>query len=109
MAERSLPLVGQAKPAPARRWIVGRECNLACDGCRRAELEPGALPDDATVVVSGGEPTLSPRWLGSVRGRPWELETNGTLLYEARNVARLRAAGVRRVRLFLPGPDDAST
>src|SRR5262245_61893864 len=112
MAERALPIAGRPPRAPTSgpapgagaptRWVVGGACNLGCDGCRRAELAPGPMPERGAVLVAGGEPTLAPAWLGPVRasGRPWELETNGTLLYVPANVARLRAAGARRVRLF---------
>jgi len=117
MAVRALPLAPSAGAAPSTRqpsharWLVATTCNLGCEGCRRAELAPGPMPHDGTIVVAGGEPTLAPSWLAEIRasGRPWELETNGTLLYAPRNVALLRAAGVRRVRMFLPGWDEAST
>ncbi len=114
MERRSLPVVDGAAPESQTtvHWVVGSRCNLACDDCRRTTLPATTRPvGQGVVVVTGGEPMLEPAFLATLRAthEPWEIETNGTLLYVPANAARLRAAGTRRVRLFLPGFDEVST
>ncbi len=112
----SLPVVPRTRYADeaATHVVIGSRCTLGCDGCRKlpyaAHAASGGAPA-GPVVVTGGEPMLEPTLLKRVRemsGPVW-LETNGALLQSPLNVRRLAAAGVRGVRLFLPGWDDAST
>lgn len=100
---------------------VGFRCNQTCDFCFvsthlpeppdalvRAAIERAA-DSGARVVLSGGEPTLSPRlgeWiaLAAARSRlPVELQTNATLLGEPGRVEALVAAGLRQVFVSLHG------
>lgn len=102
--------------------ILGYECNLACDYCTitpamrpralaaaevLAALRRGrALAYDA-VSFTGGEPTIRRDLLGLVRAARGlgyadiKVQTNGLVLAQASNVARLRDAGVTRIHVSI--------
>ncbi len=107
----------RARVAHPRAWRhvwVAAACNLGCEFCvkQRTDVPPaGEELGAGAVVVSGGEPLLTPGILARLRAAsgPVALETNAALLHSLANVRRLKAAGVSEVRMFLPGWDRAST
>ncbi len=102
--------------------ILGYDCNLACDYCtittamrRRSLGTPQVLAamrraraDGLTrVAFTGGEPTIRPDLLGLVRAARGlgfadiKVQSNGLVLGQADNAARLAAAGATRVHLSI--------
>jgi cyclic pyranopterin phosphate synthase len=100
--------------------ILGYDCNLACDYCtitpamrRRALASAQVLAAmrqarrDAfdTIAFTGGEPTIRGDLLGLVQAArslgfvDRKVQTNGLMLGQGDNAARLVAAGVSRVHL----------
>jgi len=100
--------------------ILGYDCNLACDYCtitpvmrRRALTSAQVLAAMRqarrdgldTIAFTGGEPTIRGDLLGLVnaaRGLGFvdrKVQTNGLMLGQSDNAARLVAAGVSRVHL----------
>ncbi|MEZ4450560.1 MAG: radical SAM protein [Nannocystaceae bacterium] len=102
--------------------ILGYECNLACDYCTItpamrpralsaaqviAALRRGRAQDYDAVSFTGGEPTIRRDLLGLCKAArelgyaDIKVQTNGLVLAQEINVARLIAAGVTRIHLSI--------
>ena len=108
-----------------RELRLGLACNQHCTHChlhttQRDPSDASILPqirDLATagvshVVVTGGEPTLSPNLMPALadlqaRGIGVTLETNGVVLASAKARQRLRDLGVQRLTVHLPATEAA--
>lgn len=107
-------------------WEITRACAFACLHCR-AEAQPARDPKelsteeaidvidqirdvgDPILVVTGGDPLMRPDVYDLLRyavdaGLRTSLTPTATALANARNFARVRDAGVRRVGISLDGP-----
>ena len=112
-------------PPTSRLGIVYR-CNQVCTFCELADMDTDVSPEkvraaiDASrargserLIVTGGEPTLSPRlveYVGYARDRGFaqiELQTNAVLLDRPGFAEALRAAGLTSAQVSLHGPDGA--
>jgi hypothetical protein len=106
---------------------LGLVCNQHCGHCSRhttrrdprdegeplVRLQELLAAGAREVVLTGGEPTLSPLLLTAIRqcvaaGAAAVLETNGLLLAGQAARQRLWDAGLRRVRLHWPAHDAAT-
>lgn len=109
--------------------ILGYDCNLACDYCtitpamrRRAlsgaqvlaAMRQARRDGFDTVAFTGGEPTIRGDLLGLVDAArrlgfvDRKLQTNGLMLGQGDNAARLVAAGVSRVHLSVHTHEQAA-
>ncbi len=115
----------QVWPPTSRLGIVYR-CNQVCTFCELADMDTDVPPDkvraaiDASrargsvrLIVTGGEPTLSPHlveYVAYARDRGFELielQTNAVLLDRPGFAEALRAAGLTSAQVSLHGPDGA--
>ena len=109
----------------SRVGIIYR-CNQVCTFCELADMSTQLTPerirraiDEAAakgsyrLIVTGGEPTLSPDLEDHIRyakGRGFveiEMQTNAVLLDRPGSVEALRAAGLSNAQVSLHGPDSA--
>jgi cyclic pyranopterin phosphate synthase len=102
--------------------IVGYDCNLACDYCTItpamrtralataqivAELRRGRADGYHRAAFTGGEPTIRRDLLGLVRAARTlgyadiKVQTNGLVLGQGDNAARLAAAGATRIHVSI--------
>ena len=120
-----------ADSTPKLCWMINTSCNLRCPHCgvfdngfvaghrsvsSQADIDRVvsfvAEHEVGKVVVSGGEPTLSP-WLGEIIsqldriGVESSLSTNATTL-SARRVSELCSAGLRKATVSVDGSSPAS-
>ncbi len=105
---------------PLLDFVLGYDCNLACDYCTCVGGPPGRSLAGAAVLealrqgrqdgfdaasFTGGEPTIHPDLLPLVRAarglgfQEVKVHTNGLLLAHRPNAARLLDAGVTRVEV----------
>ncbi|MEO7329388.1 MAG: radical SAM protein [Minicystis sp.] len=111
--------------ATSRLGIIYR-CNQVCTFCEladmdtdlsvpkiRAAIDASRARGSERLIVTGGEPTLSPDLLDHVRYAHEkgfvmiELQTNAVLLDRLGFAADLRAAGLTHAQISLHGPDSA--
>jgi molybdenum cofactor biosynthesis enzyme MoaA len=111
--------------ATSRLGIIYR-CNQVCTFCEladmdtdlsvakiRAAIDASRARGSERLIVTGGEPTLSPDLIDHVRYAHEkgfvmiELQTNAVLLDRPGFAAELRAAGLTHAQISLHGPDSA--
>ncbi|MBI2392108.1 MAG: radical SAM protein [Deltaproteobacteria bacterium] len=111
---------------PTSRIGIIYRCNQVCRFCELADMDTdlpaervrGALDEafargSRRVILTGGEPTLSPDLLDHVRYarslgfEEIELQTNAVLLERGDRARALREAGLTSAQISLHGPDPA--
>jgi radical SAM protein len=128
--DRRLPHVDLNLSPFTIAWEITRACALACLHCR-AEAQPRRDPRELTtaqafavidqiratgdpiLVVTGGDPLMRPDVYDLLayathRGLRPSLAPTATALVNARNLARIKEAGVRRIAVSLDGANRAT-
>ena len=109
----------------SRVGIIYR-CNQVCTFCELADMETHLAPEKIRaaiegarafgsnrIILTGGEPTLSPDLLDHVRHaqkqgfKEIELQTNAVLIDRPELAKALREAGLTNAQVSLHGPDSA--
>jgi molybdenum cofactor biosynthesis enzyme MoaA len=109
---------------PTSRLGIVYRCNQVCTFCELADMDTDLAPDKVRaaidqslargsrrLIVTGGEPTLSPELIGYVRYardrgmEHIELQTNAVLLDKPGFAEALREAGLTSAQVSLHGPD----
>lgn len=111
---------------PTSRLGIIYRCNQVCTFCELADMNVELTPEkihaaivqsrargSKRLIITGGEPTLSPRlleYVAAARAQGFdqiELQTNAVLLDKPGLAASLRAAGLTSAQVSLHGPDSA--
>ncbi len=111
---------------PTSRIGIIYRCNQVCTFCELADMDVDLAPakiraaldaararGSTRVIITGGEPTLSPdlvehvAYARAVGFEEIELQTNAVLLDRPGAAQRLRDAGLTSAQISLHGPDEA--
>ncbi|APR79811.1 Molybdenum cofactor biosynthesis protein MoaA [Minicystis rosea] len=111
---------------PTSRLGIVYRCNQVCTFCELADMDTDLAPEKVRaaidqsrargskrLIVTGGEPTLSPHLVDYVRHAKdrgierIELQTNAVLLDKPGFAEALREAGLTSAQVSLHGPDSA--
>jgi molybdenum cofactor biosynthesis enzyme MoaA len=111
-------------PEPTSRLGIVYRCNQVCTFCELADMDTDLAPEKVRaaidhsrargsrrLIVTGGEPTLSPNLVEYVRYardagmENIELQTNAVLLDKPGLAEALREAGLTSAQVSLHGPD----
>jgi molybdenum cofactor biosynthesis enzyme MoaA len=117
---------GKEVEEPTSRLGIVYRCNQVCTFCELADMDTDVPPEKVRaaidqslargshrLIVTGGEPTLSPRLAEYIRYardagmRRIELQTNAVLLDKPGFAEELREAGLTSAQISLHGPDSA--